>query len=164
MTLPSDRAIVFARSFGWPRQLLFEAWTRPERIRLWWGSAGSVLIVCDIDLRAGGAWRRVTRRWDGTTLPFKGVYREVVLNERLVYTECYDVPNVRIPEWTTTVILDEGIGATELTISIVHPSVESRDRHLHTAIEPGIIQSLNRLDQYLESDSSRGPVQCSPSG
>ena len=103
VTLPSDREIAFTRIFGRRPDLLFRAWTQPEHLRHWWGCDGSSLTVCDVDLRVGGEWHIVMRMPDGSDHPFRGVYREIVPNERLVYTECYDVPQIGSPEWLTTV-------------------------------------------------------------
>ena len=60
VTLPSDLEIALERTFDAPRRLVFEAFTRPEHLRHWWGiGEGSTMPVCDIDLRPGGAWRMV---------------------------------------------------------------------------------------------------------
>jgi len=145
LTLPSDREIAFTCIFEWPRHLLFEMWTKPEHVRHWWGCAGSTLTVCEIDLHPGGAWRFVMRMADGTDHPFKGVYREIVPAERLVYSECYDVPSLGTPEWLTTITFEELNGKTKLTNSLLHPSSEARDGHLQAGMEAGMVQTLNRL-------------------
>lgn len=149
VTLPSDQEIVFTRVFDRPRDLLFEAWTKPEHLRQWWGCEGSKLTLCEIDLRPGGQWRLVMRMADGSYHPFHGTYREVVPNERLVYTECYDMPEVGSPEWLTTILFEELEGKTKLTHSILHRSVEVRDAHLRVGMEAGTVQTLNRLEQHV---------------
>jgi uncharacterized protein YndB with AHSA1/START domain len=53
MTLSSETEIRFTCFFHRPRQVLFEAWTRPEHIRHWWGCDGSTISVCEVDLRIG---------------------------------------------------------------------------------------------------------------
>lgn len=148
VTLPSNREICFSRLFEWPRQTLFEAWTKPEHLRNWWGCAGSTLTVCDIDLRPGGSWRIVMRMSDGSEHPFKGVYLEIVPSERLVYTECYDMSAIGSPEWLTTVTFEERNGKTKLTCLLLHPSGEARDGHLQSGMEAGMILSLNRLAEH----------------
>jgi uncharacterized protein YndB with AHSA1/START domain len=150
VTLPSDRHIAFTRIFECPPHVLFEAWTKPEHLRQWWGCDGSSLIVCEIDLRLGGAWRFVLRMPDESDHPFKGVYREIVPNELLVYTECYDMPSIGSPEWLTTINFDAFEGGTRLTHSILHQSREARDGHLQAGMEAGMVHSLNRLEKYGE--------------
>lgn len=146
VTLPSDREIVFARHFDRPRPLLFAAWTRPEHLRRWWGCDGSTMLSCDVDLRVGGAWRIVTSMPDGSVHPLSGVYREIVPNSRLVYTEMYENPAIGNPQWLTTITFEEADGGTRLTHAILHASRETRDGHLQAGMEQGTIQTLNRLD------------------
>jgi len=107
------------------------------------------LTLCEIDLRPGGAWRLLMRMSDGSEHPFKGVYREVVPNERLIYTECYDMPSIGSPEWLTTITFEEIDGKTKLTHSILHRSVEARDGHLQAGMEAGTVQTLNRLAEHV---------------
>jgi uncharacterized protein YndB with AHSA1/START domain len=150
VSLPSDREIAFTRIFERPRHLLFQAWTEPEHLRQWWGCDGSSLIECEIDLRVGGAWRLVMRMADGSEHPFHGVYREIVPDKRLVYSECYDNPQVGSPEWVTTITFDEVEEGTRLTHLIQHRSREVRDAHLQVGMEAGAIQTLRRLDEHTE--------------
>src|SRR5438046_2130260 len=137
VTLPSDREIVLTRVFEAPRWLVFEAMTKPEHLVRWWGPRSSTLVVCEVDFRPGGTWRYVLRGPDGKDFRFRGVYHEIVPPERLVCTECFDEPSLGSPEWLATVTLDEHDGKTTLTSRILHPSVEARDGHLHSGMEPG---------------------------
>jgi uncharacterized protein YndB with AHSA1/START domain len=150
VSLPSDREIVFTRFFARPRHLLFRAWTQPEHLRQWWGCDGSTLTVCETDLRVGGAWRLVMRMQDGFENPFRGEYREIVPNERLVYTECYENPQIGNPEWLTTITFQEIDGGTLLTHAILHRSREVRDGHLNACMEEGTKQTLRRLEEHVE--------------
>src|SRR5437773_11634446 len=71
-----------------PRELVFEAWSKPEHPPHWMlGPSGWTLPVCEIDLRPGGAWHFVWRRSDGTEMGMRGVYREIAPPERLVASE-----------------------------------------------------------------------------
>jgi uncharacterized protein YndB with AHSA1/START domain len=92
---------------------------------------------------------------DGSEHPFHGVYREIVPNERLVYTECYEMPSIGSPEWLTTVLFEDVDGLTKLTHSILHNSMEVRDGHLQAGMEAGTIQTLNRLDDHVASMAGR---------
>ena len=89
LMLPSDREILMTRVFDAPRRLVFEAWTKPEHVRRWYGCAAVTLEVCEIDLRVGGAYRYTLRGPDGVTHTMQGVYREIAPPGRLVYTEQY---------------------------------------------------------------------------
>lgn len=151
VTLPSDREIQFSRVFEWPRELLFEAWTKPEHVRNWWGCSHANLTVCEIDFRPGGEWRFVMQMPDGSEHPFKGVYREIVPQERLVYTECYDAPSIGCPEWLTTVTFEQEGNGTKLTAVHLHGSKEARDGHLRSGMESGLTETMDRLAEAVAS-------------
>jgi len=155
VTLPSETEICFTCIFQRRRQTLFEAWTRPEHIRNWYGCDDATVEECEVDLRAGGAWRIVVRMPDGSQHRFNGTYREVAQGERLVYSERYEAPQFGNPEWLTTVTFEEVNGGARLTHTIRHASREVRDGHLQAGMEPGTVASLRRLDEEAER-MSRG--------
>ena|SRR5579863_8013032 len=145
VTLPSDREISFTSTLDYPRRLVFEAWTEPEHIRHWWGCEGSKVTVCEVDPRVGGKWRIVLRMADGSEHPFRGIFREIVKNERLVYSECYEMPVHGNPEWLTTITFEDLGGGTKLTHLVLHRTPEMRDGHLKAGMEAGSIQAIHRL-------------------
>src|ERR1700733_13330918 len=153
LTTPSDREIAMTRVFDAPHHLVFEAWTKPELVARWWGWRGSTLPVNEIDLRAGGAWRRILRTADGKEYAFKGVFREIASPERLVYTECYDEPSAGSPEWVTTVTFEEQNGKTKWTSTCLHKSKEARDVRLKAGMEAGAAHSLDRLAEHLDTQA-----------
>ncbi|HTB96416.1 MAG TPA: SRPBCC domain-containing protein [Terracidiphilus sp.] len=163
VTLPSETEIRFACFFRRTRKTLFEAWTRPEHIRQWWGCDGSCLSVCEIDLRIGGPWKIVMQMPDGSDHRFHGVYQEIEPDQRLVYSECYDAPQFGSPEWLTMVIFEETRGGTQLTHTIRHRSRQIRDGHLQAGMEAGTIQSLHRLDQLAQSLQDKSAEEVQPS-
>ena len=65
LTTPSEREFTLTRVFDAPRRLVFEAWTRPEHVRHWYGRNAFTLSVCEIDLRVDGAYRYTMRAPDG---------------------------------------------------------------------------------------------------
>src|SRR5215468_5755592 len=91
MDLEGDRAIVIARTFDAPPRVVFDAWTKPELVRRWWApkSRGVALMVCEADVRVGGAYRYVLGR-DAEELAFSGTYREVTPYSRLVYSQVFE--------------------------------------------------------------------------
>src|SRR5688572_31811990 len=88
VTTKDDREILITRLFDAPRRLVFEAMTKPEHIKRWWGALGDgySVPVCEVDLRPGGKWRFVNRHPKGEAA-FHGVYREITPPDRLVFTE-----------------------------------------------------------------------------
>jgi len=147
ITLPSDLEIVMTREFDAPRRLIFEAFTRPEHLRRWWGPRYLTLTVCEVDLRPGGAWRFVQRTPDGQEFGFRGVYQEIVPPVRLAYTFIFEP----MPEHdaVVTVVLEERNGKTTLTETTRHKTRDGRDGHLNSGMEDGSTDSFNRLDELL---------------
>jgi uncharacterized protein YndB with AHSA1/START domain len=145
-TTPSDRAIVLTRLFDAPRHLVFDAMTKPEHVRRWWGILDSrySLPVCEIDLRPGGAWRWVGRGPQGE-FAFHGVYREIAAPERLVLTEIFE-PFPDVESVVTQILTEEG-GKTRLTVTALYPSVEVRDMVLKTGMARGAAISYDRLEE-----------------
>src|SRR4030095_16894255 len=117
ITMPSDREIVLTRVFDAPRHLVFDAFTKPELLKRWYGPRGWSLVVCDVDLRVGGSFRFVSARPDGKQVGQYGVYREVARPERLVNTELWEDWNPG--ESVVTTVLTERDGRTTLTSTIL---------------------------------------------
>ena len=146
VTTPSAREIHLTRLFDAPRHLVFEAMTKPEHVKQWWGRLGEgySVPVCEIDLRPGGAWRFVNRHPKGEAT-FYGVYREIAPPDRVVFTEIY-APFPDAESVVTAVLTDEN-GKTRLTVSAVYPSLEVRDMVLKTGMDKGAAISYDQLEQ-----------------
>src|SRR5439155_1144130 len=84
------REIVVERVFDAPRSRVFEAYTDPKLIPLWWGPRRYTITVDKMDVRPGGVWRYISRGADGAEDTFNGVYREVARPVRLVSTFEYE--------------------------------------------------------------------------
>jgi len=146
-----DCEIVMSRVFEAPRQLVFEACSKPEFVRRWLlGPDGWSMPVCEIDLRVGGSYRYVWRHSDGREMGMGGVYREIVVPERIVATEKFD--EAWYPgEAVGTILLVEQSGKTTLTQTILYDSRETRDAVLNSPMEKGVAASYDRLEAVLAS-------------
>src|SRR5918996_5990589 len=156
VTTPSDREIRITRLFDAPRHLVFEAMSKPEHIRRWWGRLGEgySVPVCEVDLRPGGAWRFVNRHPNGEA-GFHGVYREITPPERMVFTEIYDpFPD---GESVVTVVLTDENGKTRLTLTALYPSLEVRDSVLASGMAKGAAISYDRLEEVAQELQRPGP-------
>jgi uncharacterized protein YndB with AHSA1/START domain len=149
---------VITRTFAAPRALVFEALTRPEHVRRWYGLRRLTLVVCEIDLRPGGAWRYVMSDPDsGAEFGFSGVYREITPPERVVSTECFEL--MPDHDYLVTVTLDEQEGLTTLRSHLLYKSVEDRDGHLHSGMEAGVRETDERLAELLAELQHLEPVK-----
>ena len=148
VTTPSDTEIHFSRIFDAPRGLVFEAMTRPEHVRNWWGNLGEgySVPVCEIDLRVGGAWRFVNRHPNGEAA-FHGEYLEIVPPSRLAFTEIFE----EFPDsisWVTTDLIDED-GKTRMSATVRYESRDVRDMVISTGMEKGAAISYDRLEDLV---------------
>ena len=148
VTTPSDREIVLTRVFDAPRSLVFDALTKPELLKRWFGPRGWSLVVCEIDLRVGGRWRFRLRGPDGREMGMSGVYREIVPPERDVHTEIFDDYPDGGAALVTGVLVEEG-GRTTLTSTVLSPSKEVRDAVLKSSMEHGAAETYDKLAEYL---------------
>ena len=151
VTTPSDREIVLRRAFDTPRRLVFDALTRPELLERWFGARGWNLVVCEVDLRVGGAWRFVSRGPGGAEMGHGGVYREILPPDRLVYSELFDDQSYP-GESLITHVLAEHDGRTTLTSTVRYASREARDIVLGYPMERGVAEAYDRLDELLRND------------
>ncbi|WP_437308648.1 SRPBCC family protein [Sorangium sp. So ce388] len=148
LEIRSDREVVITRTFAAPRRLVFEAMTKPEHVKRWYGLRSLSMSVCEIDLRVGGRWRYVLRAPDGSEHGFTGVYREIARPERVVCTENYE-PLGPGHEMVVTATYDERDGKTTLTSRIVYQSQADRDAHLQSGMEAGMRETFERLEELL---------------
>jgi uncharacterized protein YndB with AHSA1/START domain len=153
VTTPTDREIVLTRQFDAPRRTVFDALTKPALLLRWFGARGWNLVVCEVDLRVGGAWRFVSRGPDGTDMGHGGVYREIQPPERLVYTELFDDQSYP-GESLITHALTEQDGRTTLTSTVRYASKQGRDTALSYPMERGVAESYERLTELLAEEGS----------
>lgn len=150
LEIESDRVLVITRKFAAPRRLVFEAVTKPEYVRRWYGCDAMQMTVCEIDLRPGGRWRYVLRMPDGSEHGFNGEYREVVPPERIVSTENYE-PIGPGHEMVATLTLEEHDGRTTMRNRLVYQSQADRDGHIGAGMERGMRESHERLAAIIAS-------------
>jgi len=143
----SGTDLLITRAFAAPRRLVFDAFTRPELLRRWHGARGWHLVVCEIDLRPGGAWRFVSRGPEGAELGHGGVFHEVDAPGRLVQSEVHD--SWAVGEALITTVFDERDGRTTMTTTMRYSSREIRDSVLRTPMRRGVGEAYDRLDEML---------------
>jgi uncharacterized protein YndB with AHSA1/START domain len=145
-TAPADREPVVERVFDAPRRLVFRLWTQPEHAARWWGPQGFTTLLCQMDVRPGGVWRRRMRSPEGTVHVKRGVYREIVEPERLVFTYADEDADGQVGHETlVTVSFTEAGGKTKLTLrQAAFEAAEARDAH-----QGGWTSCLERFADYL---------------
>ena len=159
ISTPTDRSIEIRREFAAPPGLVWDAWTRPELLRRWYGGpSGWRLEECDIDLRVGGAWRYLIVHERGQTMEQSGVYRVVETGHTLVSSETNDDCDARAgaPEAvTTTEFEDLGGGRCLVVVTLLLASTELRDAVLGSGMERGLSASYDRVDRLMVELAAR---------
>jgi len=152
LTLPTDEQILVTREFDAPKHLVFKAWTTPELIKRWWNAKRGEVTIAEVDLRVGGKWRYVMVTPDGTEVGFHGEFREIVPDERIVYTEVFEgVPDGDDDPSMNTLTLTEADGRTTATMLTEVSSQEVRDMILATGMEDGLQDALDLLEEVAVS-------------
>jgi uncharacterized protein YndB with AHSA1/START domain len=146
VTLPSDREIVLTRVFDAPRHLVFDAFTKPELLKRWFGPRGWSLPVCEVDFKVGGKWRFVLRGPDGTEMGMRGTYLEITPPERTVHLESFDdYPGESI----VTIVFVEHAGKTTMIDTVLYESQEIRDAVIKSGMDHGAAETYDRLAELL---------------
>jgi uncharacterized protein YndB with AHSA1/START domain len=144
--LPSAEEILVTREFDAPPHLVYRAWTTPELVRRWWTGGQDVVTSIEIDLRPGGAWRYAMVEDDGVAVVFSGEYREVLPDQRLVYTEVkQDRPGVQALT-TVTFTPAGGGGRTIVSMTVRYDRQQDRDVHLEY-MGDGLDDAMDQLEQ-----------------
>jgi uncharacterized protein YndB with AHSA1/START domain len=141
----SEREFAVTRTFNAPARLVFDAWTKPELIKLWWApkSMGMSLLSCEADVRVGGRYRFVFDLGGSQSMAFFGRYIEVIPHSRLVWTNEEGDGG----EAVTTVTFEEKDGQTLLVLREVHPSKEAVDEAI--GFGEGLRETFQQLDELL---------------
>jgi uncharacterized protein YndB with AHSA1/START domain len=145
-TESAGRELVITRIFDAPRSLVFKAWTQPEHLMRWWGPHGYTTTSCEMNLRPGGAWRLSMRSPQGHEDRQRGIFREIVPPERLVFTYAFEnAAGNSGHETLVTVIFAEHDGKTKLTVNqATFETVAVRDDHVR-----GWGEALDHLAKYM---------------
>jgi uncharacterized protein YndB with AHSA1/START domain len=141
----SERELVITRTFNGPARIVFEAWTKPELLKLWWApkSTGMSLISCEADVRAGGRYRFEVGREGSKAMAFFGRYVEVIPHWRLVWTNEESDDGA-----VTTVTFEDKGGKTLLVMHELYPSKEALDASI-AGMEGGMPETFAQLDALL---------------
>lgn len=148
-TNTQDREIVITRLVQAPRELVWEAWTKPEHLEKWWGPNGFTITTKEITVEEGGMWRFVMHGPDGTDYPNHIVFTEIKKPERMRHDHGGDDGKVH---FQATITFTEQGNQTLITMQSVFPTKEARDYVIkeHGAIEGGK-QTLGRLAEYVKT-------------
>jgi uncharacterized protein YndB with AHSA1/START domain len=129
--MSADRELVLSRLIDAPPHKVYRAWTVPELLKQWFAPKPFTTPVAELEVRPGGANFIVMRGPDGKDMPNRGVYLEIVPNERLVFTDAYVEawePSGK-PFMTVILTFENEAGKTRYTARVRHWTAADRDAH-----------------------------------
>jgi uncharacterized protein YndB with AHSA1/START domain len=140
----ADREVVVTRVFEVPARFLFEAWSKPEHMRKWYGPKGWPLTLCEMDFRKSGRIRLQMTGPGGRQMPpFGGEYLEIVPNRKIVYDNAFEMPGAE--KMIVTVTFDENGGETVLTIHTLFASIAMKNEYVGAGFAQGYESALDQL-------------------
>jgi uncharacterized protein YndB with AHSA1/START domain len=148
----SNRELVLTRIFDAPPEKVFEAWTEPELLKQWFAPLPWTTPRAELDVRPGGANIIVMRSPEGEDFPNRGVYLEVVKNERLVFTDAYTSawePSQQ-PFMTVVITFEDLGGKTRYTARVLHWTVADRESHEQRGFHQGWGKCADQLAVLLK--------------
>lgn len=148
MERTSDRELVVTRMFNAPVRLVFEAWTKPDLLKLWWAprSFGFTFLACEADVRIGGAYRFVFGHPAAEQpMAFFGKYLDVAPNTRLIWTNDESGDDGAL----TTVTFEDRGAATRVVMHDLYPSKDALDRAIASGSTGGCSETFEQLDECL---------------
>jgi uncharacterized protein YndB with AHSA1/START domain len=143
----SDRDLALTRLIDAPREKVYRAWTDPTLLKQWFAPEPWTTTLAELDVRPGGASLVVMRGPDGNEFPNRGVYLEVVPNERLVFTDAYTeawAPSQK-PFMTVIATFEDEGGKTRYTARVRHWTVADRETHEKMGFHQGWGQCTDQL-------------------
>ena len=154
---------VLTRVFDAPLDLVWKAWTEPERLRQWWGPKGFKVTTCKLDLRPGGLFHYCLQAPDGQEMWGRFAFREIEPRRRLVWVNSFSDPSggvarhVHHMEWPlellTVLTFLECDGKTSVTIDWTPHNATSKEVETFVAgmssMQYGWTGTLDQLSAYL---------------
>ena len=136
-------SLTLKRRFKASPAKVFAAWTDPEKVTRWMGPGEVKAVSAECDVRVGGRYRWLMRAPSGEEHDVGGVYREVVPNEKLVFTWAWKSTPER-ESLVTVLIKPDGEGSL---LTLTHEQFfdeDVRDRH-----QQGWAGALDKMEQLL---------------
>jgi len=148
----NNRTVTLKRTFNAPLKLVWEAWTQPEHIALWWGPKGMETKVIEHDFRVGGQWKYVMLMPDGNEFITDGVYSVIVELEK-IFSSANFKPMTEGVE--IQALLEENGDKTNFTFNVVHATEEYRIQQEKMGIMNGWGSVFDRLETFVSTLSSK---------
>ena len=164
MTVTGNQEFVISRVFDAPRDVVFKAFTDPERMKHWWGPKGFAVVKSEMDLRVDGVYHYCLRAPDGALMWGKFIYREIVPPERVVFINSFSneqggtTHHPMMPDWplemmSTILFEDVENGKTKFTVKWSPHNASEKERVTfaggHASMTQGWSGTFDQLAAHL---------------
>lgn len=145
--------LIFERIVDVPKELIWQAWTKPQFITQWFTPAPWQTVACEIDLRPGGKFYTLMRSPDGQDYPNTGCFLEIIENKKLMWTNSL-LPGFRPApaaddsegfHFTGVIALESHPQGTKYTATVIHGDEESCRKHNAMGFHEGWSLALDQL-------------------
>ncbi|MBB6098643.1 uncharacterized protein YndB with AHSA1/START domain [Deinobacterium chartae] len=158
----AGKELILERVFKAPKDLVFDAFSKADHLRHWWGPRGWDVTVCTVDFRPGGQWHYCMKCVDPNQGDFYGmeswglaIYHEIEAPTRIVYTDHFSDAQARInetmPSTRITLTFEDVEGGTKIISHATYSSEEALKTVMDMGMLQGVTETWDRLAEHLES-------------
>ena len=154
-----SKSLTIVREFAAPRERVWAAWTDEKELAKWWGPRGVTNPTCEWDARPEGHINIVMLAgsdmgsFAGAEWPMTGTIKEVVPQERIVFTGNAIMDGKIVLEDLCTVTLEDIGGKTRMTLTVVVTMVTAEGEGPLQGMKLGWTQSIDKLEEFVEGNN-----------
>jgi uncharacterized protein YndB with AHSA1/START domain len=154
MTTQTDNRIIqVSRKLDAPRELVFDAFTDPDKIGQWWGPNGFTTTTKKMEFKEGGEWIFTMHGPDGTDYPNRIMYTEINRPYLIKYDHSGNRPDEEV-HFQQTIKFEEVNGQTKVTLNLLFPTLKAKEEAAEFGAIEGGQQTLARLGEFLQNSKS----------
>lgn len=159
-TLDPDLDLYLERIVDIPVEKVWQAWTQPEKLKIWFCPKPWQVTECEIDLRPGGMFRTVMKGPDEPEMENTGCYLEIEENRKLVWTDALEAefrPNINPNSciegrFTAFLMLEPHENGTKYMVIARHGDKKSCLSHKNRGFEEGWGTALKQLVEMVKGE------------
>ncbi|WP_234572732.1 SRPBCC family protein [Rhodohalobacter sp. 614A] len=149
-TQAKDRTIQVSRQFDAPKDLVYDAFTAPEKIGQWWGPNGFTTTTKSMEFKEGGEWIFTMHGPDGTDYPNRITYTKINRPDLIMYDHAGNRPDEEV-HFHQTITFEEVNGQTKVTLNLLFPTLKAKENAAEFGAIEGGKQTLARLGEFVKN-------------
>jgi uncharacterized protein YndB with AHSA1/START domain len=147
-----EKELCFSRLLDAPVKVVWDIWTKPEHINLWWGPDGFTTTILKMEIKPGGEWDLIMHGPDGTDYKIKSVFKEIVKHKKIVYEQLTHF------KYVATIEFESRNDKTFINWTMLFESKEKLIEAAKTyGVDRGFTQNAEKLINYLKQIISEIP-------